>query len=331
MPGVVSVRPIIEGQVMATRRLAASRRAGARHKRRGPCGPALIARHRRPKPLAGFNDDNVMIGNRLALQLGIRTGDSITLISPQGTTTAFGTVPRIKTYHVAGTFDVGMYEYDNTLHLHAAAGGADLLQPATRPYRASRSSSPIPTMCAPTTARSPTRSAARHAIFDWQQSNFSFFNAVEVERNVMFLILTLIILVAAFNIISSMIMLVKDKGHDIAILRTMGATRGMILRIFILAGASIGIVGTLGRFRARRRLRRAHRGDPPLHPDRSSAPISSPPRSISSRRSRRASILTRSAPCSPWPSASRSSRRSIRPGGRRGSIRSRRSAMSEPA
>jgi lipoprotein-releasing system permease protein len=88
----------------------------------------------------------------------------------------------------------------------------------------------------------------RVRVFDWQQSNLSFFNAVEVERNVMFLILTLIILVAAFNIVSSMIMLVKDKGRDIAILRTMGATRGMILRIFILAGASVGVFGTIAGF-----------------------------------------------------------------------------------
>jgi len=82
-------------------------------------------------------------------------------------------------------------------------------------------------------------------IYDWQQANASFFNAIQVERNVMFLILTLIILVAAFNIISSLIMLVKDKGRDIAILRTMGATRGMIMRIFFLSGASVGVVGTV--------------------------------------------------------------------------------------
>jgi lipoprotein-releasing system permease protein len=89
---------------------------------------------------------------------------------------------------------------------------------------------------------------AKARIYDWQQSNKPFFDAVTVERNVMFLILTLIILVAAFNIVSSMIMLVKDKSHDIAILRTMGATRGMILRIFILAGASVGVVGTVAGF-----------------------------------------------------------------------------------
>jgi lipoprotein-releasing system permease protein len=99
-------------------------------------------------------------------------------------------------------------------------------------------------------------------ILDWQDANSSFFNAVQVERNVMFLILTLIILVAAFNIVSSLIMLVKDKGRDIAILRTMGATRGAILRIFLLCGASVGVIGTLIGFAARRRLLRQHREHP---------------------------------------------------------------------
>ena len=110
----------------------------------------------------------------------------------------------------------------------------------------------------------------------------------------MFLILTLIIVVAAFNIISSMIMMVKDKGRDIAILRTMGASRGMILRIFMLSGASIGVVGTVAGFVARRRLHRQHRGDPAVHSERSSAPICSRPRSISSPASRRASMPARS-------------------------------------
>ncbi len=131
-------------------------------------------------------------------------------------------------------------------------------------------------------------------VFDWQQSNLSFFNAVEVERNVMFLILTLIILVAAFNIVSSMIMLVKDKGRDIAILRTMGATRGMILRIFMLAGASVGIVGTRRGLRPRRRLRRAYRADPPVRPEHHRHRPVLRRDLFPDRRSRRGSIPTRS-------------------------------------
>ena len=208
----------------------------------------LLAQHIAAGALAGFKDDGVIIGSRLAFRLGLKTGDPITFISPQGTATAFGTVPRIKSYTVAGTFNVGMYEFDNGVIFMPLDGGADLLQSAGRASRASRSWWPIPTTCSVTTARSHRRSDPRVRIFDWQQSNLSFFNAVEVERNVMFLILTLIIVVAAFNIISSMIMLVKDKGRDIAILRTMGATHGMILRIFMLSGASVGVVGTLAGF-----------------------------------------------------------------------------------
>ena len=167
-------------------------------------------------------------------------------------------------------------------------------------------------------------------ILDWQQTNSSFVNAVEIERNVMFLILTLIIVVAAFNIISGMIMMVKDKGRDIAILRTMGATRGMILRIFILSGASIGVVGTLAGLRCS---------------------ASSSPRNIEAIRQfvqsmiARRSVLRRDLFLHPHPGADRSaarsrrswswrwrcrsSRRSTRPGARRGSIRSRRCATNE--
>ncbi len=189
----------------------------------------------------------MIIGSRLAFRLGLKTGDPITFISPQGTATAFGTVPRIKSYTVAGTFDVGMYEFDNGvifMPLEAAQtffnlgqGVSSLEVMVANPDDVQRYDSEIAQALGP-----------RVRIFDWQQSNLSFFNAVEVERNVMFLILTLIIVVAAFNIISSMIMLVKDKGRDIAILRTMGATQGMILRIFMLSGASVGVVGTIAGF-----------------------------------------------------------------------------------
>jgi lipoprotein-releasing system permease protein len=189
----------------------------------------------------------VVIGSRLAQRLGIRPGGNITLISPQGTATVFGTVPRIKTYRVAGTFEVGMFEFDNGIIFMP-------MPTAQTFFNLDQAVSSLEIMVAdPDNIRAYDREVydalgGQARIYDWQQSNLSFFNAVEVERNVMFLILTLIILVAAFNIVSSMIMLVKDKGHDIAILRTMGATRGMILRIFLLAGASVGIVGTLAGF-----------------------------------------------------------------------------------
>ena len=189
----------------------------------------------------------MLVGDRMAFRLGLKPGDAITLISPQGTATAFGTVPRIKSYTIAGTFDVGMYEFDNGVIFMPLAA-------AQTYFNMPNAVSSLELMVAdPDNVRAYDREIAQALpgkvrVFDWQQSNLSFFNAVEVERNVMFLILTLIILVAAFNIVSSMIMLVKDKTHDIAILRTMGATRGMVLRIFMLAGASVGIVGTVAGF-----------------------------------------------------------------------------------
>lgn len=190
-----------------------------------------------------FAGNNVLVGYRLAQKMGLVPGDEITLISPNGKITAFGTVPRMKSYRIAGTFELGMYEYDanfifmplDTAQTYFGIGDSvtnidvtlknpDLLQQTREIIRGSIGSEAY--------------------IFDWKQSNAAFFNAIDVERNVMFLILTLIILVAAFNIITGLIMLVKDKGRDIAVLRTMGATKGMIMRIFFIDGAFIGVVGT---------------------------------------------------------------------------------------
>ena len=166
-------------------------------------------------------------------------------------------------------------------------------------------------------------------IVDWQQANSSLFNAVEIERNVMFLILTLIIVVAAFNIISSMIMMVKDKGRDIAILRTMGASRGMILRIFMLSGASIGVVGTVGRLwrsalsSPRISKRSAQFLQHMLHVDLFAAEIyffTRIPARIDAGEV--ATVVIMALPC-------RFSPLFIRPGARRGSIRSRRCATND--
>jgi lipoprotein-releasing system permease protein len=165
------------------------------------------------------------------------------VISPQGTATAFGTMPRIKTYHVVALFDVGMYEYDNGF-IYAPLAAAQLFFQVPQAVTNLEVFVADPDRVQAAAARIAAALDRPVRIVDWQQANSSLFNAVEIERNVMFLILTLIIVVAAFNIISSMIMMVKDKGRDIAILRTMGASRGMILRIFILSGASIGVLGT---------------------------------------------------------------------------------------
>jgi lipoprotein-releasing system permease protein len=194
------------------------------------------------KDFAG--DNALLVGSRMATRMGLRVGDSLTLISPRGNVTAFGTVPRMRAYRVAGIFEVGMFEHDNNfiyMPLEAAQtffqldNEVSMIEVTTdNPDRVRAVRNEVASVAGPGVR-----------LVDWQQMNSSFFTAIQVERNVMFLILTLIILVAAFNVISGMIMLVKDKGRDIAILRTMGATRAMIMRIFLLAGASVGVFGTL--------------------------------------------------------------------------------------
>ena len=193
--------------------------------------------------LNDFQKDNVIMGIRLARKMGIVPGDKVTLISPNGKVTAFGTVPRMKSYQVIGTFDLGMYEYDanyifmplDTAQTYFGLKGAVTNIDVTLDDEK---------MLSPVKESIEQSVGAGAYVYDWKQSNAAFFNAIDVERNVMFLILTLIILVAAFNIITGLIMLVKDKGRDIAVLRTMGATKGMIMRIFFMDGALIGVVGT---------------------------------------------------------------------------------------
>ena len=247
LPGVTRVTPLVEGQVMATSEVGA---AGALMRGIRPDdlrSLRLLADHIVQGSLDDFGDDGVTVGDRLARRLGITVGSSITVLSPQGTATAFGTMPRVKTYHVVALFNVGMYEYDNSF-IYAPLEAAQLF------FRLPDAVSSLEVFTADSDRVNEERRLIAAAlggnarIVDWQQANSSLFNAVEIERNVMFLILTLIIVVAAFNIISSMIMMVKDKGRDIAILRTMGASRAMILRIFVLSGASIGVVGTVAGF-----------------------------------------------------------------------------------
>ena len=245
VPGVVSTTPLVEGQVMATSASGGASGALVRGIRPGDLrARQLIADHIVGGSLADFGGDDVAVGDRLAARLGLRAGDKITLISPEGTDTAFGTMPRLKTYTIAALFDVGFYEYDNSfVFVPFDAAQIFFKMPGAVSY--------LEVFVAD--ADESTREAGlikealggEARILDWQRANSGLVNAVAIERNVMFLILTLIIVVAAFNIISGMIMMVKDKGRDIAILRTMGASRGMILRIFMLSGASIGVLGTL--------------------------------------------------------------------------------------
>ena len=246
--GVVAVTPMIEGQVMATARGIAQGAVVRGIRAQDLADRNIVADNIKSGSLADFKGKNaIIVGQRMAAKMGVLVGDKITLLSPKGNTTAFGTVPRMKAYTVAATFQIGMYEYDSSfvfmplknaqVYFKMPGAVSNLEVFVTHPDDAIAIGRDI---------SKEMKGKAR--IHDWQRVNASFFNAIQVERNVMFLILTLIIVVAAFNIISSLIMLVKDKGKDIAILRTMGATSGMIMRIFFIAGASVGTIGTMAGF-----------------------------------------------------------------------------------
>ena len=242
--GVVSVTPQIQGQVMITTGNSATGALVRGMRSDDIEARQIIAGNIVAGSLDDFGaDDAILIGARLARQLGVSAGGDVTLVSPSGTTTVMGTVPRMKTYRIAGLFEVGMYEYDNGFIYMP-------LDAAQRFFRLPDSVNAVEIFVG-----DPDRTTAVHRglqgalgpgyrTVDWQRSNAAFFGAIQTERNVMFMILSLIIVVAAFNVLSGQTMLVKDKGRDIAILRTMGATRGTVMRIFFLSGASIGVVGT---------------------------------------------------------------------------------------
>lgn len=243
--GVVSVTPLVEGQVMATN---GERASGA--VLRGITSQDMQANeHIGPNLIEGTLDEfgepaTVVMGYRLARQLGLEVGSNVTLISPQGTQTPFGTAPRMQAFRLIATFEVGVYDYDN-LFIYAPIEDAQIY------YRLGQQVTGLEVFLENPDNMEPSLNAIESQILgvgvitDWRQMNQSLFSALRVERNVMFLILTLIILVAAFNIISSLIMLVKDKSRDVAILRTMGSSRVSIMKIFIISGASIGVIGTL--------------------------------------------------------------------------------------
>lgn len=248
VPEVVSAIPFTEGQALVSGPAgnfgALVRGIYESDLRRVP----LIANTVRSGTLDGFDEgEGVAIGSRMAQQLGITVGDNVTIISPRGSVTPMGVTPRVKAYPVSAIFEIGMSEYDATflfMPLNEAQAYFNMNTKATGIEIYVLDPDRVGTM------KAAIEEAADRPTFvtDWRQRNITFFSALEVERNVMFIILTLIVLVAALNIISGMIMLVKDKGKDIAILRTMGASRGAIMRIFLITGASIGCVGTLAGF-----------------------------------------------------------------------------------
>lgn len=252
LPGVIQVAPVIEAQALA---LGQGQITGAIVRGIGPKdlrATKLISDNITRGSLDGFGDgdyggDLILVGERLAQSLGVQPGDPLTLISPTGGATAFGSTPQRKAYTVGGTFTSGVSEYDQAFiymplsqaQLFFGRGeGVDFVEmKLLNPDRAIELKPAVAQAAGPATI-----------VTDWTEKNASYWNALKVERNVMRLILMLVVAIAAMNIISGLIMLVKNKGRDIAILRTMGAGQGSILRIFFMAGASVGVLGSVAGF-----------------------------------------------------------------------------------
>jgi lipoprotein-releasing system permease protein len=248
LQGVKHVMPLIEAQVLASSPVQGLGALVRGVPESGLRSLPLVANNIRYGTLDGFDaQSGIAIGIRLANSLGLRVGDNVTLISPRGATTPFGTSPRTKPYVISAVFELGMSEYDKTIifmplpeaqKFFSRGASVDVLEVIVdQPERVSHFSDLVKQASGGTLQTS-----------DWKTRNETFFRVLEVERSVMFIILSLIIIVAALNIISGIMMLVKDKGRDIAVLRTMGATSGAMMRVFLITGASIGIVGTLAGF-----------------------------------------------------------------------------------
>jgi lipoprotein-releasing system permease protein len=246
VPGVVSATPVIEGQVLFS---ANSGNSGGLVRGMMPADLRTlpsIANNIKEGSLNDFaGDDSIVVGTTLAQRFGLGLHSKLTLISPDGAVTAFGTVPRVKAYTVVAIFDAGMNEYNSAYTFIPLSAAQTYFQKpdAVTEIQVTVKNPDDVTQVNQAIRQTLGNEAVR--VIDWTQSNDSFFAAVTVEQNVMFLILTLIILVAAFNVVSSLIMMVKDKTGDIAVLRTLGAGRGSIMRIFLMCGASVGITGTL--------------------------------------------------------------------------------------
>jgi lipoprotein-releasing system permease protein len=244
-PEVVGVAPYVQGEIMLTKgkKVSGSVVRGIRP----DLEPAVstVGEHMR----AGRLDDlvageyRIILGSELAYNLGAHIGDQVTLVTPQANFSPAGVLPRLRRFQVVGIFEVGMYEYDRGVALINLEDAAKLfkLGDAVSGVRLKLAD----LFQAPRVSRQLARQVGGNLrVEDWTRQHANFFRAVQTEKRVMFVILTLIVAVAAFNIVSTLVMVVTDKRADIAILRTLGATPGMILRIFMIQGALIGLLGT---------------------------------------------------------------------------------------
>jgi len=245
---VVRVRPILEGQAMAMMgdygTFALVRGIKAEDIR----SQDLIASNIVLGNLDKFGDgeNDIVIGQRLAEKYGLEIGSDVTLMSPKGRITAFGTAPRIQQFSVIAIFEVGEYNYDSNYFFVPLAAAQTYFQYGDQvgALEVTLTHADMVNETYPALSQRIVDAGLAGRVIDWQQLNRAFFNALQIERNAMFIILSLIILVAVFNVISTMIMLVKSKTRDIAVLRTMGASRTSITRIFFIIGSSIGVLGT---------------------------------------------------------------------------------------
>jgi lipoprotein-releasing system permease protein len=249
IPGVIEAHPTLDGQVLATGMSGEVARgavvvgiAPADLSRLKIVSTNIVGGSLEKWGQGEYGGDEIAMGSRLAQDLGLLPGDSVELISPTGAATPFGTSPRRKEYVVGAIFNVGMSEYDQT-RIYMPLDQAQLFfskesswdTVELRLAEPDKASAIVPQV---------QEIAQQRMVSDWQQQSESLVSALAIERNVMRLILMLLVAIASMNIISGLVMLVKNKGRDIAILRTMGATQGSITRIFMMAGASIGLLAT---------------------------------------------------------------------------------------
>ncbi len=246
VPGVKYAIPLVEGQVLAKGNVGSGGGALVRGIRGEDLDKVtLVANNIKQGSIAGFDTaGGVAIGSRMAENLGLALGDAITLISPDGDVSPLGTTPRVKGYPVTAIFEVGMSQYDASI-VYMPFSEAQMYFNSEGKAQSLEVYLDSPDDVE--AIKPKVEEAAQRQVYlsDWRQRNETFFSALQVQRNVMFMIVTMIVLVAALNIISGLIMLVQDKGQDIAILRTMGATRGAVLRIFLMTGSAIGVAGTI--------------------------------------------------------------------------------------
>ena len=249
VPGVIQAMPLVESQALVQGPTAAS---GAVVRGIEPAdlrATTIISHNIKRGSLNGFGDgddggDIVLVGQKLAESLGLTVGDPIGIISPTGGATAFGTLPPSKSYIIGGLFSVGMSEYDQSF-IYMPLAQAQLLFGRDQAVDFIEVKLDDPDKAPALKGALAAAAGPGAVVTDWTERNRAYFGALEVERNVMRLIFMFIVALAALNIISGLVMLVKNKSRDIAILRTMGASRGSILRIFFMSGATIGLAGTL--------------------------------------------------------------------------------------